>query len=133
MIRSAKTPPKETMKKLVIDLDNTLTIADSSKPYVDVLPNLATINKLKEYKTQGFEITIFTSRNMNTFDGNVGKINCVTLPIIIDWLDKHNVPYDQVYVGKPWCGHKGFYVDDKAIRPKEFLDLSYQEILKIIE
>ena len=28
---------------------------------------------------------------------------------------------------------KGFYVDDKSIRPSEFLQLSYQEIKKIVD
>ncbi len=45
---------------------------------------------------------------MRTYEGNVGKINVNTLPIIIDWLERHNVPYDEIYVGKPWCGHDGF-------------------------
>ena len=56
-----------------------------------------------------------------------------TLPVIIDWLDKHNVPYDEIYVGKPWCGFEGFYVDDKAIRPSEFVNLSYSEIMELLE
>ncbi|HAN2428273.1 TPA: capsular biosynthesis protein, partial [Escherichia coli] len=55
----------------------------------------------------------------------------VTLPIIVEWLEKNNVPYDEIYVGKPWCGHEGFYVDDKAIRPNEFVNLSYNEIKKL--
>ncbi|HFM3427384.1 TPA: capsular biosynthesis protein, partial [Escherichia coli] len=45
--------------------------------------------------------------------------------------EKNNVPYDEIYVGKPWCGHEGFYVDDKAIRPNEFVNLSYNEIKKL--
>jgi capsule biosynthesis phosphatase len=58
----------------------------------------------------------------------VGKINAVTLPLIIKWLDKHNIPYDEVHVGKPWCGQDGFYVDDRAVRPDEFVGKSYTEI-----
>ncbi len=65
---------------------------------------------------------------MRTYDGNVGKINIHTLPTIIEWLDKHAVPYDEIHVGKPWCGFEGFYIDDKAIRPSEFVNLSYDEI-----
>jgi capsule biosynthesis phosphatase len=33
-----------------------------------------------------------------------------------------------VFVGKPWCGHEGFYVDDKTVRPDEFATMSYSEI-----
>ena len=46
----------------------------------------------------------------------------------MEWLQRHEVPFDEIYVGKPWCGHEGFYVDDKAIRPDEFAKLSYDQI-----
>ncbi|MCA1956094.1 capsular biosynthesis protein, partial [Zymomonas sp.] len=89
--------------------------------------------KLREYKSQGFEILIQTARNMRTYNGSVGKINANTLPIILDWLKKHDVPYDEIYVGKPWCGNDGFYIDDRAIRPSEFLNFSLDEINQLIE
>lgn len=121
------------MKRLVIDLDDTLTISNPDLSYSEKEPNLPLIAKLREYKSQGFEILIQTARNMRTYQGVVGKINANTLPIIIDWLKKHDVPYDEIYVGKPWCGTEGFYVDDRAIRPKEFISLSLAEINELIE
>ena len=54
------------------------------------------------------------------------------MPGIISWLEKHNVPYDEIHVGKPWCGFNGFYVDDKSIRPSEFVSLSYEEIMVLL-
>ncbi|PSU22365.1 HAD-IIIC family phosphatase [Photobacterium kishitanii] len=119
------------MKKLVIDLDGTLTTANTAD-YRLVAPNNDVINKLKEYQQQGFSITIFTARNMRTYEGNIGKINIHTLPIIVEWLEKHNVPYDEIIVGKPWCGHDGFYIDDRAIRPSEFASLSVEEINSLL-
>ena len=119
------------MKNLIIDLDNTLTIGEESD-YKNVQPNLESIQTLKRYKEKGFNITIFTSRNMRTHEGNIGKINKYTLPIILEWLEKQDVPYDEIIVGKPWCGHEGFYVDDKAIRPSEFNTLSYDEIQTLL-
>ena len=104
------------MKRLIMDLDNTITLTEDGD-YKNAKPIASVIEKLKEYKAQGFEIIISSSRNMRTYEGNVGKINVNTLPIIIDWLERHNVPYDEIYVGKPWCGHDGFYVDDRALRP----------------
>lgn len=120
------------MKKLIVDLDGTITKADTSD-YQNVSPNLDVVEKLKEYKEQGFLITIATARNMRTYEGNLGKINIHTLPIITEWLDRHNVPYDEILVGKPWCGHDGFYVDDRAIRPSEFTSLSFEEITALIK
>ncbi|MBY7770441.1 HAD-IIIC family phosphatase [Vibrio fluvialis] len=119
------------MKKLIVDLDGTITTADTSD-YKNVSPNIELINQLKEYKKKGFLITICTARNMRTYDGNIGKINIHTLPVITEWLDNHDVPYDEIIVGKPWCGKEGFYIDDRAIRPSEFISLSFEEITSII-
>ncbi len=120
------------MKNLVIDLDNTLTIGETSD-YENIKPNNETIKTLIKYKEKGFNIVIFTSRNMRTYDGKIGKINKNTLPTILGWLEKYKIPFDEIIVGKPWCGHDGFYVDDKSIRPSEFNSLSYHEIQKLIE
>lgn len=69
---------------------------------------------------------------MRTYQGDIEKIEHNTLPIIVEWLDKHKVPYDDIVIGKPWCGYDGFYVDDKAIRPSEFVEKTYDEILEIL-
>jgi capsule biosynthesis phosphatase len=121
------------MKNLIIDLDGTLTVDEKDVPYEQKRPNIEVIEQLKRYKKQGFTITINTSRNMRTYRGDVGKIKQNTLPIILEWLDRHQVPYDEVIVGKPWCGFEGFYVDDKAIRPSEFARKSYDEIIELLE
>ena len=120
------------MKRLVVDVDNTLTLG-SGGDYANAPPNVECINRLADYQKQGFEIVLFTSRNMRTYEGNIGKINANTLPVLLDWLAKHDVPFDEILVGKPWCGFDGFYVDDRAIRPSEFVNLSYEQILELIE
>jgi len=120
------------MKKIVMDLDNTICVTKNSD-YKNSRPVNKVIDKMIEFKKQGFYIIINTARNMRTFDGNIGKINANTLPIILNWLEKHNVPYDEILVAKPWCGFDGFYVDDKAIRPSEFASLSKNKIDKILE
>jgi len=120
------------MKRIIIDLDETICFT-SNGDYANSKPNHNLISKIKEYKSKGFEIVVNTSRNMRTYNGNVGKINANTLPIIIGWLEKHNVPYDEIYTGKPWCGFEGFYVDDRSIRPREFEELSHQEIINLLE
>ena len=119
------------MKKLIVDLDGTITKADTND-YINVSPNLEVIKQLRYYKELGYSITIHTARNMRTYKGNVGKINIFTLPIITTWLEKHQVPFDEILVGKPWCGHDGFYIDDRAIRPSEFSALSIDEIDELL-
>lgn len=120
------------MKKLIVDIDMTLTKGKGEEGYSDALVNYELVDKIREYKDLGFTIVLNTSRNMNSYDNNIGKINKVTLPVIIRWLEENDIPYDEIYVGKPWCGHEGFYIDDKAIRPSEFVKYSYQEILDIL-
>jgi len=118
------------MKRIIIDLDHTLCHAEGDYP--NARPNHAVINKLREYRALGFDIVVHTSRNMRTFEGNVGKINVHTLPVILDWLQRHDVEFDEVVLGKPWCGNEGFYVDDRAIRPNEFAHMSPEEIAGLI-
>ncbi len=120
------------MRKIIVDLDGTLTLANTSN-YENVSPNLELIEQLKSYHSAGFQIVIATARNMRTYDGNVGKINIHTLPVIINWLKRYDVPYDEVIVGKPWCGNEGFYIDDKSIRPSEFTSMSYEEIMQLLK
>ena len=120
------------VKRLIVDLDNTLTKEDVNKDYTEKSPRFSVISTLRDYKEKGYEIVIFTARNMKTFKGNLGKININTLPVITAWLDEHAVPYDEILVGKPWCGEAGFYVDDRAIRPSEFVELSEFEIQTLL-
>lgn len=119
------------MKRIIIDLDGTITRRETSD-YENVAPNPEVVAQLREYREQGFEIVILTSRNMRTYEGNVGKINVHTLPTIIDWLERHDVPFDEIHVGKPWCGHDGFYVDDKTVRPTEFVRLGYEGVRELL-
>ena len=118
--------------RLVIDLDNTLTI-DGPEDYSTKRPNVSAIDTLRKYRNDGFTIAIHTSRKMRTYESSVGAITANTVPIVIDWLKKHDVPYDEIWVGKPWCGDNGFYVDDRAIRPSEFCNLSRQEIEDLLK
>ena len=120
------------MKRLIVDLDDTISFTKNGD-YTNSAPNLPLIKKLQEYKMKGFEIVIQSSRNMRTYESNIGKINIHTLPNIIKWLTKHEVPFDEVYIGKPWCGFEGFYIDDKAVRPSEFVELSYEQIISLLK
>lgn len=120
------------MKRLIIDIDDTFSF-NTQGNYAEARTNLDVINRIKSYKNDGFEIVLFTARNMRTYEGNVGKINANMLPTLIEWLKEQNVPYDEIYTGKPWCGFEGFYIDDKAVRPREFVEKTYEEIQELLE
>ena len=121
----------ESANKIIIDLDGTLTI-DSDLPYDRKIPNKEVIEACRKYKKNGFNIVINTARNMNTYNGDIDLIRANTLPIILKWLKENDVPFDEVLIGKPWCGFAGFYVDDKAIRPDEFVKKSHSEVNKLV-
>ena len=122
---------KGIQNKLAIDLDDTLSVTEHGD-YVNSKPVEKTVDMIRQYKEQGFYIVIHSARNMRTYNGEVGLINIHTLPNIIEWLKKNDIPFDEIIVGKPWCGYDGFYIDDKAVRPSEFHSMSFEEIKELL-
>ena len=119
---------------LVVDIDGTLCpIKKSNENYADLVPYENIVNKLREYHDAGVKIILFSSRNMNSFNGNLGLINKNTAVVLNAWLAKWDIPYDEIYYGKPWPGHHGFYVDDRSVRPDELLKYSFAELEEICE
>lgn len=116
----------------IFDIDGTLCpIKKKGEEYADLVPYPEMVEKIREYKAGGAKIVLFTSRNMNTYNGNIGLINANTAKVIVKWLDKWDIPYDEIIYGKPWPGHKGFYVDDRTVRPDEFLNMSVDELNEV--
>ena len=118
----------------VFDIDGTLCpIKKPNEKYEDLIPYEDMVAKLRFYKENGAKITLFTSRNMNSYNGNLGLINANTAKILLAWLEKWEIPYDEILYGKPWPGHKGFYVDDRTVRPDEFLNCTVEELEDICQ
>ena len=120
---------------LVMDIDGTLCpIKKPGEEYADVAPYPQMVAKLRELRSEGGAyIVLHTSRQMRTYGGNVGLINAHTAPVLLDWLRKWDIPFDEVIFGKPWAGKHGVYVDDRAVRPDEFLRHSPEELEWICE
>lgn len=116
----------------IFDIDGTLCpIKKKNEKYEDLIPNANMVDKMRYYSENGAKIVLFTSRNMNSYNGNIGVINKNTAKILLEWLEKWNIPYDEIIYGKPWPGHKGFYVDDRTVRPNEFLNYSVEKLEEI--
>ena len=121
-------------KRIVIDVDGTVChTKDEGVSYLNAQPNLEVIRQIQKYKDGGFTIVLYTSRQMRTHENNLGKIVANTVPVLIEWLKRNKVPFDEIHIGKPWCGFEGFYVDDKSVRPDEFASMSYREIAKLLD
>ena len=113
----------------VFDIDGTLCpVKKKEERYEDLVPFSDMLDKLRYYKENGARIILYTSRNMNSYSGNIGLINKYTAAVLTEWLKKWDIPYDEIVYGKVWPGHKGFYVDDRSVRPDEFLGYTPEEL-----
>lgn len=119
-------------KRVVMDIDGVLA-KKGDDDYINKDIDDEVLRQLQRYDEQGFYIILQTARNMRTHKGRIGKINAETAPVLLEWLDDMDIPYDEIHYGKPWCGYDGFYVDDKAIRPSEFISMDHEEIRAMLE
>lgn len=118
----------------IIDVDGTLCpIKKKDECYEDLVPYAGMAEQMRRYHDEGARIVLFTSRNMNLYGGNIGLINKHTAKTLLNWLEQWQIPYDEIVFGKPWPGHNGFYVDDRTIRPDEFLRHTPEELCAICE
>ncbi|MDO8611182.1 MAG: HAD hydrolase family protein [bacterium] len=100
-------------KRIGIDLDGTICENKTSgQSYKDVLPKSGASDFIQALKKRGCEIIIYTARNTETCNHNIGKINARQMKIICDWLDYWGIPYDEIWI-KPNCE---VFIDDKAIK-----------------
>ena len=121
-------------KVVVVDVDGTLTVGEvDAGSYANAGISVSMKGKLVHLQSEGYWIILFTSRNMRTHNGNIGAIIKHTAPTLINWLAHHEIPYDELHFGKPWCGHDGFYIDDRAVRPREFIENSLEQLNLMIE
>lgn len=110
-------------KVLVVDVDGTLCdIKAKNDNYIDVAPEPQIVDRLRQMHADGWRIILNSSRGMNSNDGNIGLINRNVMPVMLEWLRRHEIPFDEIHLGKPWPGSNGFYVDDRALRPREFIE-----------
>lgn len=101
--------------RICFDFDNTL-VSYPTIPgdYYSVEPIQRNINFLKLLHNLGHTIIIYTARRMKTHGGNVGRVVADISKVTLDTLDKFDIPYDEIYFGKPYAN---FYIDDLAVNP----------------
>ncbi len=127
---SSKTLPPDFT--IVVDVDGTLCpLKGEDEEYADLIPDAAIIKQLESYRSAGARIVLYSSRGMRTYKGDLAKIQEHVLPTLATWLKKHHIPFDEVRLGKPWPGPNGFFVDDRAVRPDEFVSQDVNTLLKL--
>lgn len=100
--------------RICFDFDNTLvTFPKIKDDYTSVLPIQKNIDILIYLKSFfGHTIIIYTARRMKTHNGNIGKVFSDIGKITFDTLEKFNIPFDEIYFGKPYAD---VYIDDLAL------------------
>ena len=112
------------MKRLIVDIDDTISFT-TDRDWENAKPNLPLISKLNELYDSGVEIIYQTARGYISFNGNRQEAEKYYRPIIEDWFKKHNVKYNELSFNKRLAD---FYIDDKAIKPDEFLELNVEKL-----
>lgn len=111
---------------LVVDLDKTLcTKKLPNESYSGVKPINDIIEVINSLHSNGVEIIIESARNMLTQNNNEAKVIKNIGLDTLNWLKDNNICYDGIKFGKTMgtC-----YIDDKALRPKEFIKI-YNSLL----
>jgi capsule biosynthesis phosphatase len=94
------------------DLDNTICERKTGDmTYADVRPFPEALETLRWLKHEGHTIILHTARHMKTCEGNQGKVLKVQGKVLFDWLEKYDVPYDELWWSKPYAD---LMVDDTA-------------------
>jgi capsule biosynthesis phosphatase len=103
-------------KRICVDLDGTLCYETDNPPsgYANAKPIKDNVEYVRLLKRNGYKITIHTSRHVEDKE------------ITIKWLKSHNVPFDNIVLGKPLAD---YYVDDRNLKPEHLPVLNPKHFL----
>jgi capsule biosynthesis phosphatase len=115
--------------RIVIDLDGTICpIKETEGYYQDLVPLDGAVERIKDLKKAGHYIIISTARNMATQESNLGKVIKNIGKVTLDWLEKYEIPYDEIYFGKP---NAQVYIDDRALRFSDWDSINHDSLTQI--
>ncbi len=97
--------------RICFDLDGVICNQVVKGYYWGSVPNNEVVDLIQRLHKQGHTIIIHTARKMNTYKGNVGRVQATIGQLTFDQLNNWQVPYDEIYFGKPAAE---LYIDDKA-------------------
>ncbi len=104
---------------MVIDVDDTI-LTTVNRDYANSRPIAGVVDKLREARSKGWHIILYTARGMGRSNGHIELVEDEVVHEIASFCAEWNVPYDELMVGKPWAA---MYVDDKAVTPKQFANI----------
>lgn len=110
--------------RIVFDIDDTISKTENGD-YINAIPDFEVINKINYLYDEGFEICLYTSRGMLSCNKDINKAELKNKEILISWLNKNNVKYNEIIFGKPLAD---LYIDDKAMNIQEFKKQSFYKL-----
>jgi capsule biosynthesis phosphatase len=107
---------------IVVDIDDCVSFT-INRDFENARANEALIQKLNELYDLGWDVYYITAR---------GSLSCTTreeaklkyYSQIEEWLKKHNCKYTELSFDKKLAS---YYIDDKAYKPEEFLNLTFEQ------
>lgn len=93
-----------------VDIDGTITEEEkghSYETYLNRTPILSMVKKLRQLHEYGHTIILHSARYLEDEQ------------VTMEWLSMHNVPCDQLVLGKVSAD---FYIDARNLTPKELLE-----------
>ena len=100
----------------VFDLDGTLCTLVSGN-YVDACPLVENIKRVNDLYNDGHTIIIYTARGMGRSSNNSQFANENFYNLTANQLEKWNIKYHELFLGKP---SGDYYIDDKALKAEDF-------------
>lgn len=112
--------------RIVIDLDGTIcNLKKADETYADVLIKPKAKEYIQKLRADGHYVIIQTARNMATCESNLGKVLKNVGKVTLEWLEKNEVEYDEIYFGKP---NAHLYIDDRALRFEGWENLPIEQL-----
>lgn len=111
-------------KRIVVDIDDTICKhrpEDSGDDrFINADPITDMIDKVNQLYEEGWYVIYHTARGMVSRDGCVDTIYDELYEITKEWLQRHNVLYHELVMGKPYGD---YYLDDKSLTIEEFREM----------
>lgn len=100
--------------RICIDIDGTICeLKNIIGNYSEVKPLPGAKEFIKKCRARGDYIILYTARHMKTCGGNVGRVIKKEGLNLLQWLEREDIEYDEIYFGKPQAD---VYIDDNAFR-----------------
>ena len=100
--------------RICFDLDGVICeLRGEGQDYSELSPIPGAAENIKKLRAAGHYIILHTARHMKSTDANLGKVIARKGLVTLEWLENHQIEFDELYFGKPYAD---IYIDDNALK-----------------